>query len=305
VLAVALCALAGLVLPGLALAVAGWWSTPAAVVLGVTAGAGLVWLWAPWSGGGRPVRRGGPLPTAAVVVVVAGSVVVAAGFSASHVLSDRDPGVYTTTGRSLARTGDLVVDARPGPFAAEDLSVTAQGWTDETAGGELRPQFFHGWPVLLALGSGLGGDRLLFAVPALAAGLALLAFALLARRWLRPWVAVVAVLALALVLPWSLLARDAYSEFATAAAVLGGWWALAEAGVDGRPRRGLVAGLVLGTALCLRIDAALFLVPVPLFLALDRRAGRPMRYVVAVAAGLAVTDEVVDGERVWRLDILA
>jgi hypothetical protein len=292
VLAVALCALVGFVLPGLVLAVAGWWSAPAAVAVGVAATAGLVWLWGPSAGGGRPVDGGGPLATTAVVVVVAAAVLVAAGFSASHVLTDRDPGVYATTGRSLSRTGDLVVDAREGPFAAEDVSVTAQGWTDEEADGDLRPQFFHGWPVLLALGSALGGDGLLFAVPALTAGLALLAFGLLARRWLRPWVAVLAVLALALALPWSLLARDAYSEFATAAVVLGGWWALAEAGVDGRPRRGLVAGLVLGTALCLRIDAALFLVPVPLLLALDRRAGRPARYLIAVAAGLALAGVV-------------
>jgi Dolichyl-phosphate-mannose-protein mannosyltransferase len=288
VLAGGLCALVGLVLPGLALAVAGWWSAPAALVLGVVATGVLVWLWEPWSTAAPGVRGGGAAATAAVAVVVAGSIVVAAGFSASHVLTERDPGVYVTTARSLARTGDLVVDARPGPFAAEDLSVTSQGWSDDDGNGRLHPQFFHGWPALLALGSAVGGDGLLFVVPAVVAGLALLAFALLARRRLRPAVAVTATVALALTMPWALLARDAYSEFATAAAVLGGWWALEAAGADGRPRRGLVAGFVLGTALCLRVDAALFLAPVPLFLALDRRAGRPARYVLAVAGGLAV-----------------
>jgi hypothetical protein len=286
-LAVGLCALTGLVLTGLALAVTGWWSPPAALVLGAAATGLLVWLWEPWSGAGPNVRGGGPVATAVVAAVVAGSVVVAAGFSAHHVLTERDPGVYVTTGKSLERTGDLVIDARAGPFAADDLSVTSQGWTDDDGDGRLRPQFFHGWPVLLALGAAVGGDRLLFAVPAVAAGLALLAFALLARRRLRPAVAVTATVALGLAMPWALLARDAYSEFATAAGVLGGWWALEAAGADGRPRRGLVAGLVLGTALCLRVDAALFLAPVPLFLALDRRAGRPARHVLAVAAGLA------------------
>ncbi|HZB70488.1 MAG TPA: glycosyltransferase family 39 protein [Acidimicrobiales bacterium] len=287
VLVTGLCGLVGFVLPGLALAVAGWWSGPAALLAGLAATAVLVCLWAPWSDG-RARAPGSRVPAAAVALVVAGSVVVAASFAAHHVLTERDPGVYATTGRSLARTGDLVVDARPGPFAADDVAVRSQGWSDEAAGGELRPQFFHGWPVLLALGSALGGDQLLFAVPAVAAGLALLAFALLARRWLHPWVAVVATVALALTLPWAVLARDAYSEFATAAAVLGGWWALADAGRDGRPRRYLVAGLVLGTALCLRVDAALFLAPVPVFLALERRAGRPVRAVVTVAAGLLV-----------------
>ena len=286
VLAVGLCALVGLVLTGLALGIAGWWSVPAALVLGGIATGVLVWLWAPWSGAGAAVPGGGPVATGAVVLVVLGAVAVAAGFSAHHVLTERDPGVYVTTGKSLERTGDLVVDARPGPFAARDLSVTSQGWTEDDGDGQLSPQFFHGWPALLAVGAAVGGDRLLFALPAVTAGLALLAFALLARRRLHPGVAVVATVALGLTMPWALLARDAYSEFATAAAVLGGWWALEAAGADGRPRRGLVAGLVLGTALCLRVDAALFLAPVPLFLALDRRAGRPLRYVLAVAAGL-------------------
>lgn len=283
-----LSALVGLVLPGLALAVAGLWSAPAALALGVAGAAALVVLWAPRSGRGATPRGGGPVATAAVVALVVLFVGGTAAFAANHVLTERDPGVYVTTGRSLARTGDLLLEAREGPFAADDVSVGSQGWSDEDDEGRLHPQFFHGWPVLLALGSAVGGDALLFALPAVVAGVALLAFGLLARRRLRPGTAVAATAALGLTLPWALLARDAYSELATAAVVLGGWWALAEAGMDGRPRRGLVAGLVLGTALCLRIDAALFLVPVPLHLALERRAGRPTRYVVAVAAGLAL-----------------
>jgi len=170
----------GVLVPGTLLAVVGWFR-PVVVVPAAVGTSAVLFRWLLR----RPVavEHLSPLRTRAAVAVLVFAACWAAFHGARpshHVLTDRDPAVYATTGRWLAREGTLVVEGRTGPFADADLGVATQGFTDVTDDGDLRPQFLHGWPVLLAVGQWVGGDRLMFRMPALIGGLALVALYALA-----------------------------------------------------------------------------------------------------------------------------
>src|SRR5436853_579858 len=74
-------------------------------------------------------------------------------------------------------------------------------------------QFPHLLPSLLAQARSIGGDRLMFMLPPILGGVALLAFFVVASRVLRnPAVALGATACLAFVMPQVYFSRDAYSE---------------------------------------------------------------------------------------------
>src|SRR5882724_10252605 len=146
---------------------------------------------------------------AGVTLPAIGMCLVAGGFAAwnglyagHHVAIGRDPGVYAVTGKWMATDGTLAIPTGP-EWSAKDpgARVETLGLYAED-GSRLEFQFSHLTSVLLAEADNIGGDRLMFRVPALLGGLALCAVyavgCLLVRR---PWLVLAAVTALALSLP--------------------------------------------------------------------------------------------------------
>jgi hypothetical protein len=119
-------------------------------------------------------------------------------------------------------------------------------------------------PVLLAEADGLGGDRLLFWVPALLGSLGLLAVYAAGCRFVgRPWLVLAAVGALALSLPQLNVSRDTYSESSVEFLLWSGLWLTITAYRRGRLGMAVLAGAALGGTLLSRVDAFAYLIPLP------------------------------------------
>ena len=266
---------------GLLLAVVGVFAWPLALVAGlVGAGVGalLVWRSAPDGGDGRWA--------VAAVVVAAVFVVANWGVVGGSVVLERDPGLYANAATWVEREGTLAVDARVGPFAADDsLEFVSVGMYD-LDGDTLEFQSNHLTPVLLAVGLGAGGTGAMQRVPLLlVAGGLLAVYALGVRVTGRPWAALMAVVALAMSLPVLGAARDTLSEPVVLLLLWAGLWLWSVAADGERRWLALLAGLCIGACVATRIDAAAYLVPVPLVLAFQgRRLTRP--FVVGLVPGV-------------------
>ena len=184
--------------------------------------------------------------------------------SGEHVLINRDPGVYANAGRWIASHGTLRV-----PPVARDVAEV-DGVSQHSFGvyvgddGHLEFQFAHLFPVLLAEAHRLGGDQLMFAVPAVLSTAALLAFFVLVWRFTRvPWVALVATPALGLTLPQVAFSRDTYSEIPTQLFAFTVAWLLMERTAVRDVRTMLLAGVLAGSIQAVRIDALVLLVGLP------------------------------------------
>ncbi len=161
--------------------------------------------------------------------------------------------------------------------------------------------------MLLAEGYAIGGNHLLFWMPDILAGLALLAFFVLAWRLLRrPWFAVAATAAFAFVLPQVNFARDTYSEIPSEILVFTAVWLLTTRRAAPPWRVTLVAGLFLGTMQAVRIDALGFVLGVPLLLAVGwLRAERvgPQERLRLVRSALALVGGGLAGFVLGYLDL--
>ena len=117
-------------------------------------------------------------------------------------------------------------------------------------------QFDHLTPVSLAEADNLGGDRLMFRVPALIGALALCAvFAVGCRLVRRPWLVLAAVTGLAVSLPQLNVSRDTFSEPAVQLLLWAGIFLLLIAYEHARPGVALLAGAALAGTMMSRIDA--------------------------------------------------
>lgn len=201
--------------------------------------------------------------SAAALLIVLLATVVNVRFSAQHVLSNRDPGVYNTTARWLADTGEVLVDDDEAPFrelAADGVRASASGYHPR-ADGKLYPQFMHLLPAMIGATAWLGGSRGMLKVNAILGGVALLMLFMLASKLITPWWAVAVVAVLALNFPQMHFTRDAYSEILTQVFVLGGVGTLASRWDALRPGRVMIAGLSIGAASMARIDGWIYFVP--------------------------------------------
>ena len=146
-------------------------------------------------------------------VVALGSAAWNGHFAGHHVAIGRDPGVYAVTGKWIATHGDLEVHTGlEWASKSADVTVVYEGSYGHGYNDTLF-QFDHLTPVLLAEANNLGGDGLMFRVPALLGALALCAiFAVGCRVVRRPWLVVAAVSALAVSLPQLNVSRDTFSE---------------------------------------------------------------------------------------------
>lgn len=193
---------------------------------------------------------------------------VAGMYHSEHLLTDRDPGVYINSGRSIARNHRVRAIVAPGPFDNRNYFATrAAGF--QVAGHQVFSSFLNFLPVLLALGWSVGGDTGLLLVPALLGALGLLALYALGSTLVGPRWALLgpAVLTLAPLQSW--FARDAYAELPLQLLALGGIWLYINARGRGGPVEGAIAGIMLGSMTFVRIDALAILVALPPALAIE------------------------------------
>jgi len=283
---------------GLFLADQGWYRPVLAFPLGAVACIGVLLIAKPLFAEPRFTRRRPTSGTAHVVAALGIAAILGitawnAGHASQHVLIDRDGGSYANSGRWIARTGSLEVKPRIGPFADDPTVRFDSLAVYELDNGTLQFQFAHLLPALLAEAYAVGGDAGLFHAPELLGGVALLAFFVLAWRTIRrPWFALAAMLALAFMLPQVSFSRDSYSEIPSQILLFTALWLIVTPRVLPHWRVALVAGLFLGATQATRIDAAVFLLGIPVVLALAwlravRAARREVLYaIVAFLVGV-------------------
>jgi hypothetical protein len=254
---------------GLLMAVLGHYSVlPVFLVGGVGTAIGSVLAW-PRRKSTGPAPRGVRLPAIGICIVALGFLVWNGVDNGHYVLADRDPGIYATAGKWISSNGTLEVQAGQ-TWTAK--TTRGQGEFDWSSGGMypkgdglLDFQFNHLAAVLFAEGESIGGDRLMFAMPALLGALGLCAvYAAGCRLVRRPWLVLAAVTALALSLPQMSVARDTYSETSAQLLLWSGLWLLLTAYERRRLGVALLAGMAVAGTLLSRVDALVYLIPLPI-----------------------------------------
>lgn len=218
-----------------------------------------------------------------------------------------DAGVYANTGVAVARTGSLVqydpIVAPIGARAAQGDSKAQQIESNifgvqskqrymatrlraagffinegEVAQGRVVPQFFHLWPVWIAIFVSMLGPAPGLVATGAAGALGVVLLGLIGRRIGGAAVGVVAAAFLASMTPQVWFSRMSTSEALTQVWLLAGMWAYMQL-ADSTERRqriwwGALAGAAFGAGVLTRIDFAVALAPVLgllLYLALTRR----------------------------------
>ena len=221
-----------------------------------------------------------------------------------------DAGVYANTGAAIARTGGIVqhdaivadigARAAAGDTAAQQIETNVFGTQNpgrfqatriraagffaaagSLADGLVVPQFFHLWPVWLAIGISMLGPVSGLAAAGLAGALGVLFTGLIGRRAGGSATGLLAAAFLALMTPQVWFSRMTTSEALAQALTLGGIWAMmcfADA-ASSRERVwwGALAGGAFGSLALTRIDFVWAVGPVSallLYVALTRRWNR-------------------------------
>jgi hypothetical protein len=269
---------------GLFLADLGAYSFAVVLPVGLAATVGLsvlAWLRKPTG----TFRGAGALPATGMCLVALVFFGWNSYYASQHVAIGRDPGVYTVTGKWIAKHGNLEVKTGTDWSSKTPDAVVQSPGTYVVGSDELQFQFAHLAPVLFAEADNLGGDRLLFRVPALLSALALCAiYAVGCRLVKRPWLVLGGVIALGLSLPQVNVARDTLSESATEFLVWAGIFLLVLAFERRRLGLGLLAGATLGSTMMAHIDAPVYLIPLPVLGAIALLASAPGRERRSLAA---------------------
>jgi hypothetical protein len=250
----AVCTISGV---GLALAMVGRFNPLVVLLAGIIAAAVAMFALAELA-----PRRGSRDRWAVVALLV---VLLSAGWHAQHtgehVVVDRDPGSYQTTARWLVRDGGLRVYAPTAVLEAVPGVRYEAAAVYDVDSGVLEFQFNHGAAVVLGVGYWLGGAGGLFAVPVVVGALGLLALYLCIRPFVRNGaLAVAAIAAIAVSLPFINVVRDTYSEafvfamvWTAMAALLQLWQKRSEQGIAH-----FAVGALFGAASLVRVDALLY-----------------------------------------------
>ena len=196
---------------------------------------------------------------------------------AEYVINSRDPGVYTLVADRLARTGALIFrDPLVGAVAPFHDFARGAKYPGFYVFGEdvIVPQFFPGPFAFLGFGNLVGGLwGSLYVVPVLGA-LAVGAAFLLGSELFGRWAGLLGAVLLAVSYAEVWWARHPSSEVITQFFVLSGLW-LAVRFVRGDDAvTGIVAGLLLGGAMLVRVDAFLAALVLPALAGYDVFVGR-------------------------------
>lgn len=215
----------------------------------------------------------------AALGLVAGSFALYAR-PAEYVINSRDPGVYTVVADRLARTGEFLKwDSLVAAVSSFHPFLEGKKYPAFFIDGEglIVPQFFPGpfaWLGLGNLAAGLWGS--LYVVPVFGALAVVAAFALGSELFGR-WAGLLGAGLLAASYTQVWWARHPSSEVVAQFFVLAGLW-LAVRFVRGTgPASGIIAGLLLGAAMLVRVDGFLAAAAIPLLIGYDLLTGRPVR----------------------------
>lgn len=247
---------------GLVLGLAGAYWPPIAL------GFGLVAAIVAWARGGADDDLDRSVPGWWVLIVlgvVLGITALHAANSGQHLIVDRDPGVYATTGLWLAENDSPVVETRFSDFGRpEGINPTSLAFPTHDNGETLEPQFPHGFPVVLSFAAWAFGDAALFVVNPLLIGLALMCIFAVGARLAGPAAGASAAIALGLNPVQAHFGRDTYSEILAQALIWGGLWLILRAWRSHSAGPPLIAGVVFGGATLVRLDTAIIFVPIAL-----------------------------------------
>lgn len=198
----------------------------------------------------------GRLPRAVVILLlglVVAVVVTNLVLRSNLVVAGRDGATYANTAAFLVDGADLHPTAVATPFGGEGFEYRAPGFVVRDDGTFFQ-QFLHSTPAMYAFFGELFGRGAIFAVNAVLAGIGLLAIFALALRFVSPWWALAAATLTAATLPYAYYARGTFSEIPALVLVIGGLWA-GHIATTTRPEFSLGAGLLLGGAALVRVDA--------------------------------------------------
>ena len=199
---------------------------------------------------------------------------------AEYVLNSRDPGVYTLFADKLARTGALVHhDPLVAAVSAFHPFVEGKKYPGFYVYGQdlILPQFFPGPFASLGLGNVVGGLwGSLFVVPVMGALAVGVAFALGGELFGR-WAGLVGAALLATSYAQIWWARHPASEVITQLFVLAGLWLAVRFARGASPISGVLAGVLLGGVMFVRVDAFLAAASVPLLFGYDLLTNRNAR----------------------------
>jgi Dolichyl-phosphate-mannose-protein mannosyltransferase len=268
------------------LALAGWFNVPAiALSLGACAVGAFVFGRDPGAGG-RATRW-----DAGGLVLVLGSLALYAWRPAEYVLNSRDPGVYTLFADRLARTGALLHhDRLLGAVASFHPLLEGKKYPGFYVHGQdlVVPQFFPGPFAFLGFGNLVGGLwGSLYVVPVVGAFSVGVAFALGSEIFGR-WAGLLGAALLATSYAQVWWARHPASEVMTQLLALAGLWLAVRFARNGDRLSGVLAGLLLGGMMLLRVDAFLAAAALPILFAYDLLVGRPIRRWLYPGVPLAV-----------------
>ncbi|MDP8940592.1 MAG: glycosyltransferase family 39 protein [Actinomycetota bacterium] len=257
-----------------ALALASWFTLPA--ILG-SLGLCSVGAWFIGRGGEVHVRRS--RWDLAALGLVAGSFALYAR-PAEYIINSRDPGVYTVVADRLARTGEFLKrDPLVGavssfhPFV-EGIKYPGFYIYDLDL---IVPQFFPGpfaWLGFGNLAGGLWGS--LYVVPVFGT-LAVVAAFFLGREVFGRWAGLVGAVLLAVGYTQVWWSREPSSEVMTQFFALAGLWLAVRFARGAGRTSGVLAGLLLGGAMLVRVDGFLVAVAIPLLFAYDPITHGPAR----------------------------
>jgi hypothetical protein len=301
-------------LPGLPLLLAGRLTAPPLVFMFSPLALGLCYLalrqqparWPGFRAEAAQTRKAVPWWTIAATVAVAAVFAVwQIAERTQQVILLGDPATYLQTASWIARHGSLPIPYSPEAFGGAHAGLTFASASYYPSGSGLSPAVMAGTPLVLAAAIWLGGVPAALVITPLTGACAVLSFGGLAGRLIGARWAPAAAAALALSLPEQYTSRGTFSEPLVQVLLFGGLCLLIDALlVPARPAAAAptrssdpgqdrvlaaLAGLVLGLAVLVRIDALSDILPaVPflgLLLAARRRQGIPFGLGLAAGVG--------------------
>jgi len=293
-------------LPGLPLLLAGRLTAPPLVFMFSPLAVGLCYValrqqparWPGFRAGAAQTRKAVPWwAVAATVAVAAVFAVWQIAERTQQVIVLGDPATYLQTAAWIARHGSLPIPYSPEAFGGTHAGLTFASAGYYPSGSGLSPAVMAGTPLVLAAAIWLAGVPGALVITPLTGACAVLSFGGLAGRLIGARWAPVAAAALALSLPEQYTSRGTFSEPLVQVLLFGGLCLLIDAlvvtprtttaGTDPGQDRVLaaLAGLVLGLAVLVRIDALSDILPAVPFLGLLLAARR--RQTIPFGLGLA------------------
>ncbi|HEX4834119.1 MAG TPA: hypothetical protein VH478_23845 [Trebonia sp.] len=261
----------------------GWRRLPGLVPSASASAGGLrVWAQPADADGERDGRRTPWWTVVALLVIAIGFFAFEAAYHSQFLIISRDPGSYMQFATWIAGHGSLPIPTNSQAFG-NDPSLWYQGFAMYQVGNTIVPQFMAGLPMALSVGYWFGGVNGALLLGPFFGAVAIVVFGGLAARLLGARWAPLAALVLAASLPQMYTSRNTFSEPLAQVLFLGGLALLidslraqpaaagpgtAGAGLRARVARwdsgrvlALLAGLALGIALLVRIDAPSDILP--------------------------------------------